>query len=398
MSNVLNLNNIGKNFLLSLETRGIKLGLKRTVELFNICNHPEDNLKSIQVIGTNGKGSTAATLSSILMASGLKVGLYTSPHLVDLSERIKINNQVIDNQFIDHFIDLYRYDIEKLESTFFEVLTVMAASYFNEKDVDIAIFETGLGGRYDSVTACKAQTQLFTKISIDHAHILGNTIEEIALDKSCAIHKDSTCFSIRQTNKVKNILIQKAIDMSASLTFTTHLDNKVYKSNLLGSHQIENTQLAIAAAKHIIDIKEDAIQRGLNNVQWKGRMELLCSEPNVYFDVAHNDDSIIAFCDTIDSLNHKGDKTLIISVQESKLIEKSIKQLEQRFSKIIITQLNNRMYASSDLASMFLSQSKIEIIDDSNLAIKTGFKNSKKSDLLAIIGSHYWGDIVYKNF
>ena len=168
-------------------------------------------------------------------------------------------------------------DIEKLESTFFEVLTVMAASYFNEKDVDIAIFETGLGGRYDSVTACKAQTQLFTKISIDHAHILGNTIEEIALDKSCAIHKDSTCFSIRQTNKVKNILIQKAIDMSASLTFTTHLDNKVYKSNLLGSHQIENTQLAIAAAKHIIDIKEDAIQRGLNNVQWKGRMELLCS-------------------------------------------------------------------------------------------------------------------------
>ena len=89
--------------------------------------------------------------------------------------------------------------------------------------------------------------------------------------------------------------------MSASLTFTTHLDNKVYKSNLLGSHQIENTQLAIAAAKHIIDIKEDAIQRGLNNVQWKGRMELLYSEPNVYFDVAHNDDSIIAFCDTIDS-------------------------------------------------------------------------------------------------
>ena len=398
MSNVLNSNNNGKNFLLSLETRGIKLGLKRTVELFNICNHPEDNLKSIQVIGTNGKGSTAATLSSILIASGLKVGLYTSPHLVDLSERIQINNQVIDNQFIDNFIDSYRHNIEKLESTFFEVLTVMAACYFNEKDVDIAIFETGLGGRYDSVTACKANIQLFTKISIDHAHILGNTIEEIALDKSCAIHKNSNCFSVRQTNNVKNILTQKAMDMSASLTFTKPQDNKVYKSNLLGSHQIENTQLAITAAKHIIDIKEDEMQHGLNNVQWRGRMELLYSEPKVYFDVAHNDDSIIAFCDTIDSLNHNGDKTLIISVQESKLIEKSIKQLEQRFSNIIITQLNNRMYKSIDLASMFLSQSKIEIIDDPNLAIKAGFKNSKKSDLLAIIGSHYWGDIVYKNF
>tara|TARA_Y100000817_G_scaffold134517_1_gene105400 strand:- start:48 stop:422 length:375 start_codon:yes stop_codon:yes gene_type:complete len=120
-------NNNGKNFLLSLETRGIKLGLKRTVDLLNICNHPEDNLKSIQVIGTNGKGSTAATLSSILIESGLKVGLYTSPHLVDLSERIQINNQVIDNQYIDDFINSYRYDIEKLESTFFEVLTAMAA-------------------------------------------------------------------------------------------------------------------------------------------------------------------------------------------------------------------------------------------------------------------------------
>ena len=398
MSNALNLNDNGKNFLLSLETRGIKLGLKRTMDLLNICNHPEDNLKSIQVIGTNGKGSTAATLSSILIESGLKVGLYTSPHLVDLSERIQINNRVIDNQYIDDFVNSYRSDIEKLESTFFEVLTAMAACYFNDKGVDIAIFETGLGGRYDSVTACKANTQLFTKISIDHAHILGNTIEEIALDKSCAIHKNSICFSINQTNNVKNILEQKAVDMSANLTFTNHQKNKVYKSNLLGLHQIENTQLAIIAANHIIDLKEDVIQRGLNNVQWKGRMEQLYSEPNVYFDVAHNDDSIIAFCNTIDSLSYKGNKTLIISVQESKLIEKSIRQLDQRFTKVIITQLNDRMYTSIDLASMFLSQSKIEIIDNPDLAIKTGLNNSKKSDLLAIIGSHYWGDIVYKNF
>ena len=398
MSNALNLNDNGKNFLLSLETRGIKLGLKRTMDLLNVCNHPEDNLKSIQVIGTNGKGSTAATLSSILIESGLKVGLYTSPHLVDLSERIQINNRVIDNQYIDDFVNSYRSDIEKLESTFFEVLTAMAACYFNDKGVDIAIFETGLGGRYDSVTACKANTQLFTKISIDHAHILGNTIEEIALDKSCAIHKNSICFSVNQTNNVKNILEQKAVDMSANLTFTNHQTNKVYKSNLLGLHQIENTQLAIIAANHIINLKEDVIQRGLNNVQWKGRMEQLYSEPNVYFDVAHNDDSIIAFCNTIDSLSYKGNKTLIISVQESKLIEQSIRQLDQRFSKIIITQLNDRMYKSIDLASMFPSQFKVEIIDEPNLAIKAGLDNSKKTDLLAIIGSHYWGDVVYKNF
>ena len=398
MSNALNSNDNGKNFLLSLETRGIKLGLKRTVDLLNICNHPEANLKSVQVIGTNGKGSTAATLSSILIESGLKVGLYTSPHLVDLSERIQINNRAIDNQFIDHFIDLYRSDIERLESTFFEVLTAMAACYFYKNGVDIAIFETGLGGRYDSVTACKANIQLFTKISIDHAHILGNTIEEIALDKSCAIHKNATCFSINQTSNVKNILQKRATDMSANLTFTHNQTNRLYKSNLLGSHQIENTQLAITAANHIMNIPEDVMQRGLKNVKWKGRMELLYSDPNVYFDVAHNDESIIAFCDTIDSFNHKSDKTLIISVQESKLIEQSLKQLYHRFSKIIVTQLNDRMYKSIDLSSMFPANSKIEIIDDPNLAINAGFNNSKKSDLLCIIGSHYWGNIVYKNF
>ena len=190
------LNNIGKDFLLSLETKGIKLGLKRTKQLFQVCGNPEKDLNSVQIVGTNGKGSTAATLSNILCESGIKVGLYTSPHLVDLSERIQINNNPIDDTFINNFIDLFSSDIELLGCTFFETLTAMAAYYFKDQGVEVAIFETGLGGKFDSVTACNSKLQLFTKISMDHSHILGDSMEKIATDKSCAIHSNSICYSI----------------------------------------------------------------------------------------------------------------------------------------------------------------------------------------------------------
>ena len=169
LSNNLN----GHNFLLSLETQGIKLGLNRTKKLLLACKNPEKNIKSIQIIGTNGKGSTAASISSILHTAGLDVGLYTSPHLVLLNERIQVNNQCISNKYINQFINKYREDILNLSSTFFETMTVLALDFFQYHKVDVAILETGLGGKYDSVTACNPSLQLFTSISKDHMHILG---------------------------------------------------------------------------------------------------------------------------------------------------------------------------------------------------------------------------------
>jgi len=137
MSSVLNSNhNSGINFLLSLETRGIKLGLKRTRELLKCCDNPQNNLKSIQIIGTNGKGSTAATLSSILLESGMNVGMYTSPHLVHLSERIQINGLQISNDDINSFINNFKTDIENLECTFFETMTALAMFHFYNNNID----------------------------------------------------------------------------------------------------------------------------------------------------------------------------------------------------------------------------------------------------------------------
>ena len=398
MSDALSLNNFGKEFLLSLETKGIKLGLTRTKELFEVCGNPEKDLNSIQIIGTNGKGSTAATLSSILCESGSKVGLYTSPHLVDLSERIQINNQPINNNFINNFIKLFGKDIELLGCTFFETLTAMAAYYFKKQGVEVAIFETGLGGKFDSVTACNSKLQLFTKISIDHSHILGDSVEDITIDKSCAIHFNSTCYSVTQDSHVTQILIEKAKEKSAKINFNLENYNDDIIPSLFGNHQIENSRLAITAAKHIKSVTENNINKGISNVHWPGRVQLLQNNPSVYFDVSHNDDSINAFCDAIKSLNHHHTKILIISIQKTKKIKESIPILEHIFSKIIITKLNDRMYSPKILSSMFSHKSQIEIINNPDLAIRNTFKNIPKNDLLAIIGSHYWGEYVYKNF
>ena len=393
-----NLNSQGKDFLLSLETQGIKLGLQRTKDLLSVCGNPEEYLNSVQIIGTNGKGSTAASLSSILIASGLKVGMYTSPHLVDLSERIRINNNKIDNHYINYFINLFFKEIKELHCTFFETLTVMAAYFFKENKVDVAIFETGLGGRFDSATACKAKLQLFTKISMDHSDILGNTITEIATDKSEAIHHKAQCLSVTQQEVVKNILINKAKGRAANINFNLDIYDDKFEPSLLGKHQQENIMLAVKAAQHITSPTDQDIKNGIKQTSWPGRIELLSKNPNIFFDVSHNDDSIIAFCNTMESFDHRGISFLIISIQRTKQINSAIVKLKSMFSKIIITQINDRMYSSKDLSSMFAPHRSIEIIDNPDDAIKKTMPKLKKSDILGIIGSHYWGEYIYQNF
>ena len=173
-------------YLLSIETRGIKLGIQRTRELMAACDNPQSGLPVIQVAGTNGKGSVSAIISNILINAGYKTGLFTSPHLVNVNERIRINGVPISNKEIDLFIKSYKTDIEKYEATFFETITALAFYYFKKEDVDIAIMETGLGGRLDSVSICEPLATIITPISYDHMEILGETLTEIAFEKAGA--------------------------------------------------------------------------------------------------------------------------------------------------------------------------------------------------------------------
>ena len=179
------------NYLLSISSKKIKYGLMRTKQLLSACNNPHKKIYSIQIAGTNGKGSVSALLSNILAQGGYQVGLFSSPHLIKLNERIRINNQLIPDDMIKEFVVQYQNDIKKIEPSFFELLTAMSAWYFNKQQVDYCILETGLGGKFDSVTACENQGIVYTPISMDHHSLLGNTLSLISANKAKAINKNT---------------------------------------------------------------------------------------------------------------------------------------------------------------------------------------------------------------
>ena len=203
-------------YLLAIETRGIKLGFERTRAMMKVCGNPHLMLPVIQVAGTNGEGSVCAILASILKSAGYKTGLFTSPHLVRVNERIRINGQPIPNIEIDSFIQLYKDDIERVEATFFETTTAIACWYFNKENVDIAIMETGLGGRLDSSSICNPLATVITPISLDHMEILGETLREITIEKAGAMKKDILCLSAYQKQEVAVVVMSSLLSVSVS--------------------------------------------------------------------------------------------------------------------------------------------------------------------------------------
>jgi len=205
------------NSLYSLQRKGIKLGLEHTVQLLNFLGNPDKKLTLIHVAGTNGKGSTCAHLQTILRAHGYKVGLYTSPHLIKFNERIRINGFPISDDEIISFMRSIDAAINKIDSTFFEVTTAMALNHFNEYNVDIAIIETGLGGRLDSTNVIKPNLTVMTPISMDHMEILGDSIEKIAKEKSGIIKDGVLLITAKQNKVVADILFSKASEKNTSV-------------------------------------------------------------------------------------------------------------------------------------------------------------------------------------
>ena len=194
------------SYLFDLNRFGIKVGLDHTVELLNRCENPQNDFQSIHIAGTNGKGSICSMVSSILMAAGYKVGLYSSPHLINFNETIRVNNICISNNEIVSFIQRKRKDIDEIRSTFFETTTAMAFDHFSFNEIDIAIVETGLGGRLDATNVINPIITAITSISLDHIDILGNDIVKIAKEKAGIIKKGIPVVISPQKKSVKSIL------------------------------------------------------------------------------------------------------------------------------------------------------------------------------------------------
>mgnify|MGYP001165065766 CR=1 FL=1 len=385
-----------EKYLFSIETKGIKLGLARTHELLKRCGSPHKDISIIQVLGTNGKGSTSAILHKLLNLQ-YNVGLYTSPHLYSFRERIRYNGLSIPLKEVELFLSKYQKTINSLNASFFETMTVMAVWYFRKKEVDYAIMETGLGGKFDSVTACQAKTYAITSISMDHEHILGDTIELIAKEKIAAISNQSVVYSAPQKHEVERLIVQQC-KINKSHLFKISINDNL-KLSLKGKHQIENGSLALEIArKLLVNWNEGSINKCLMSINWHGRNQILSTHPTVIFDVGHNEEGINSFLEYINTQKTKkySKKTLLFSVQKNKNISKIAQKLESSFDKIIYSQTSPKY--SMSFTSIKQCFQSVKNIQSPSEALKMTINNAKKDELIAIVGTHYWGASVKSFF
>ena len=389
------------NYILSIEAKGIKLGFERTQSMMEACGNPHLGLPSIQVVGTNGKGSVCAILASILKASGFKTGLFTSPHLVHLNERIRINGKSIPYFEIDEFILSYKQNIENIGATFFEVLTALACWYFRKENVDIAIMETGLGGRLDSVSICKPLATIITPISLDHMEILGESLTEIAFEKAGAMKKNVICISARQKLEVTAKLQSEAAKKRTPLYFLNEEKMDKIDVNIPGERQKENTVLALTVLDHLngFYIPDSAIKEGLKTVRWHGRNQMIQEAPLVIFDVAHNVEGLLCFLDYYKSLEIVGKSILVIALYSRKRILNIVPLLESSFQHIICTESGGHSPMPIEiLGSYFSKDHSLDMIKDSKKAIQKGLDRLSLGDSMAILGTHCLGPAVNKIF
>lgn len=290
-----------------------KADLSNTTKLCNLLNNPQQTFKSIHIAGTNGKGSTSHMLASILQEAGYKVGLYTSPHLIDFRERIKINGKMIEKREVVNFTQKYKSEFEEIQLSFFEWTVGLAFNYFSKNKVDIAVIETGLGGRLDSTNIISPIVSVITNISKDHTQFLGDTVEKIAVEKA-GIIKSQIPVVIGETQpETKFVFIETAKKKNSPISFADQLVKGTYKSDLIGIYQEKNKKTVIETINKIkengFSVDEKCIQNGLSrvikNTGLMGRWQKLHENPLTICDTGHNESGINEVLKQIEQTKYK---------------------------------------------------------------------------------------------
>nr|WP_315183982.1 folylpolyglutamate synthase/dihydrofolate synthase family protein [uncultured Flavobacterium sp.] len=274
-----------------------KKDLTNTILLVNHLNNPQEKIKCIHVAGTNGKGSTSHMLASILQEAGYKVGLYTSPHLKDFRERIKINGVTVSENFVCDFINTHKVFFEENDMSFFEMSVGLAFDYFAKEKVDIAIIEVGLGGRLDATNIITPLVSVITNIGIDHTQFLGNTLEAIAGEKAGIIKPNIPVVIGEYTTETQPVFLAKAKANQAEIYFSSDLISEEFPSDLMGDYQTHNKKtvlqtIAVLNSQKEFKIFQEDIKSGLlqvvKNTGLQGRWQQLDDSPKVICDTAHN--------------------------------------------------------------------------------------------------------------
>ena len=272
--------------------------LSRMQDFCDYLGNPEKKIKSVHVAGTNGKGSTSHMIASVLQESGFKVGLYTSPHLKDFRERIKINGSLISKEYIVDFVSKHKPYFLDHSLSFFEMTVGLAFCYFEESQVDVAVVEVGMGGRLDGTNLLTPEVSVITNIGLDHMQFLGNNLAEIAAEKA-GIIKEGISVVIGETHPETKAVFEKvAKQLNAPISFADQEQIENHESDLKGSYQFNNIKTAVIALEtlKIFEIKTDKIRQGLSkvilNTGLQGRWQVLGDAPKVIADVAHNKEGL----------------------------------------------------------------------------------------------------------
>ena len=274
-----------------------KKDLTNTLLLAEHLNHPEKELECIHVAGTNGKGSTSHLLASVFQEAGYKVGLYTSPHLKDFRERIKINNEEISEEFVCEFVASNKSFFETNDLSFFEMTVGLAFEYFVKEKTDINIIEVGMGGRLDSTNIITPLVSVITNIGFDHTQFLGNTLESIAFEKAGIIKNNIPVVIGEYTANTREVFLTKAKETNSDIYFASDLINETYDSDLLGDYQIHNKKtvqqtIKVLESQNKFNVSVENIKNGFQNVIKNtgllGRWQQLNENPKIISDTAHN--------------------------------------------------------------------------------------------------------------
>ncbi|MES2849304.1 MAG: folylpolyglutamate synthase/dihydrofolate synthase family protein [Bacteroidota bacterium] len=406
-----------------------KTDLHNTIELCNAVDNPQEKFKSIHIAGTNGKGSTSHMLAAILQQAGYKTGLYTSPHLKDFRERIKINGEMVSEAFVVDFVARTKELTEKIEPSFFELTVAMAFEYFAIEKVDIAVIETGLGGRLDSTNIITPILSIITNIGYDHMNILGNTLEKIAFEKAGIIKPDVPVVIGEYIAETKPVFIDKAKETNATIYFpqdgytisnitsstyqlkcdVTSVANNASENftlDLNGLYQIKNLRTVLCAEGILLqqgfNISEEAEKYALANVKkltgLHGRWDVIAEKPMIVLDVAHNEDGVKHLLWQLSVISGQFEKLHIVTgMVKDKEIDKVLALLPTDATYYFTNANIPRALPAAELqqkAGAF--QLNGNVFNDVNDAIDNAKQNASSKDLILVCGSVFLvGEVKY---
>ena len=372
-----------------------KSDIGNIVKASTILGNPHLNFKSVHIAGTNGKGSTAHMISSVLQESGYKVGLYTSPHLKDFRERIRINGKIISQKTVVDFIEKYKTKFEEIDMSFFEMTVAMAFHHFSEEKVDIAIIECGLGGRLDSTNIIQPLVSVITNIGIDHTALLGNTIEEIAKEKAGIIKQETPIIIGRNQKECRTIFINKAREHNSEVYFCE--GESAYQTDLKGNYQNENKRTAVFSLNELqkkgFEIKKEDIRKGLlkvtENTSLVGRWQIVNESPLTICDTAHNEDGIKEIVKQLNTIDYN-ELHFVLGTVNDKSIEKVLSLLPKS-AKYYFCQADIPRALDKNELRKLSEKNKLfgEVYPSVSDAYNQAKKNAKINDCIYIGGSTF---------